>query len=151
MALFFLTAVVLLMPTTYAATTTTGTFTTNAKTTGVRTVDGNLIVAQAITFTLAGDIAGTALAHDTVVVFLATGKGVFFGSGTLVGTVLTKVGTIGFGFSGTFTGFPTLPILQGEVTFLDNGTGQLANLSGHGTIQGIINVGGTYSISVVFE
>jgi Protein of unknown function (DUF3224) len=128
-----------------------GNFTTRSTTTGVRQVDGILIVTQDITFTVTGDLSGTALAQDTVVINPATGTGFFFGSGTLTGTVLGRSGTIGFMFTGTFTGFPVLPRLRGHVVFFpESGTGQLRGLGGEGTLQGILDVGGTYSIEVEF-
>jgi hypothetical protein len=129
-----------------------GNFTTHSSTTGIQPANGRLIVTQDITFTVTGDLAGTALAQDTVVIDATAGTGFFFGSGTLTGTVLGKSGTIGFMFTGTFSGYPTLPKLLGHVVFFpDSGTGQLSGLSGEGTLQGILDVGGTYSIEVDFE
>jgi len=129
-------------------TTVTGPFTTTATNTGVRTVDGNLIVTQTLSITTAGDFAGTLLGSDTVIL-LSSGTGTFFGSGTFTGTVLGKSGTVTVSFTGTFTGFPTLPVLQGHTVFY-NGTGGLSNLEAQGTIQGVLNVGGTYTIQVLF-
>lgn len=129
----------------------TGNFTTHSTTTGVQSFNGILVVTQDITFTVIGDLSGTALAKDTVIINPSTGTGSFFGSGTLTGTVLGKAGTVGILFAGTFTGYPTLPNLQGHLVFLpETGTGQLAGLSGEGTLQGILDVGGTYSIQVRF-
>jgi hypothetical protein len=128
-----------------------GTFTTHSTTTSVQPVNGKLIVTQDITFTVSGDLSGTAMATDTVVIDQSTGTGFFFGSGTLTGTVLGKSGTVGLMFTGTFSGFPTLPKLRGRVVFFpESGTGQLSGLSGEGTLQGILDVGGTYSIELEF-
>jgi hypothetical protein len=129
-----------------------GNFTTHSTTTSIQPVNGKLIVTQDITFTVTGDVSGTALATDTVVVDQSTGTGFFFGSGTLTGTVLGKSGTVGFMFTGTFRGFPTLPKLRGHLVFFpESGTGQLSGLSGEGTLQGILDVGGTYSMEFDFE
>ena len=129
-----------------------GNFTTHSTTTSVQPVNGKLIVTQDITFTVTGDLSGTAMATDTVVIDQSTGTGFFFGSGTLTGTVLGKSGTIGFMFTGTFSGFPTLPKLRGRVVFFpESGTGQLSGLSGEGTLQGVLDVGGTYSIEFESE
>ncbi|HYY92182.1 MAG TPA: hypothetical protein VE955_09350 [Candidatus Dormibacteraeota bacterium] len=129
-------------------TTVAGSFTTTAINTGARAVDGNLIVTQTLTITTAGDLAGTLLGSDTVVL-LSSGNGTFFGTGTFTGTVLGRTGSSTVSFTGTFTGFPTLPVLQGHTVFY-NGTGGLSNFEAQGTIQGILNVGGTYSITVLF-
>jgi hypothetical protein len=129
-------------------TTVTGTFTTSATNTGFTVADGNLIVTQTLTFIAAGGITGNFVAQDTVVL-LASGDGTFFGSGTFTGTVLGQSGASQVSFSGTFRGFPTLPALQGQAIFY-NGSGGLANFQAQGAIQGILNVGGTYTFQVVF-
>lgn len=134
-----------------ASTTATGAFTTRSTTTGVQPFNGMLVVTQDITFTATGDVSGTAPAQDTVILNPSTGTGFFFGSGMLTGTVLGKSGSIRFDFSGSFTGYPALPRLQGSIVFLEGtGTGPLSGLSGEGTLQGILDVGGTYSIEVRF-
>src|SRR6266571_1631025 len=140
----------LLLSTVSAATptTVTGAFTTSATNTGVRIVDGNLIVTQTLTIVTAGDFAGTLAGQDTVIL-LSSGNGSFFGAGVFTGTVLGRSGSATVSFTGTFTGFPTLPALQGQTVFY-NGAGGLSNLEAHGTIQGVLNVGGTYSIQVLF-
>ena len=135
-----------------SATRAVGKFVTQSTTTSVQQVNGTLLVAQDVTFTITGDITGTALAKDTIVLNQATGTGSFFGIGTLgsgtkPATVLGRSGTIGFVFRGTFAGTP--PHLQGQVVFLpETGTGQLAGLEASGTLDGIIDVGGTFSIQV---
>ncbi len=67
--------------------------------------------------------------------------------GNLVITQVLRVsGTMNLSFSGTVN-FPSITLY---VTIL-GGTGGLANLHGQGTVQGILNVGGTYSIQYHFD
>jgi Protein of unknown function (DUF3224) len=129
----------------------TGDFTTHSTTTGVQQSNGMLLVSQDVTFTVTGGLSGTATAKDIILLNSSTGTGFFSGLGTLTGTVLGRSGTIAFVFNGTFSGYPTRPVLQGQIVFLPGtGTGQLAGMTGEGTLQGIIDVGGTYSIQVAF-
>ena len=134
-----------------APTTVAGDFITHSTTTGVQQVGELLFVKQDVFFSVTGGLSGTASSHDTVIINTSTGTGVFHGSGTFTGTILGRSGTIGFLFDGTFTGYPTLPKLRGRIVFLpDTATGDLEGMHAHGTLEGIIDVGGTYAIEVGF-
>src|SRR6266487_6856250 len=141
----------LLVPAAQAATTqtATGTFTTTATTISVTVVNGNTVIAQSLTINTSGDISGTLTGND-VAVITSTGSGFLVGSGTFTGTILGRSGTVGIGFAGTFS--PTTGQLNLQAAFLPGtGTGQLAGISGTGTIQGVFNIGGTYTFNVTFR
>jgi hypothetical protein len=98
-----------------------------------------------------GDISGTLVAKDVIVISL-TGQGSFAGGGTFTGTILGKSGSVGVAFTGTFVATSSTPPFTGQVNFVPGtGTGGLAGVSGGGSIQGTINVGGTYSFTVSFR
>ena len=129
--------------------TATGTFTTTATTINVQVVNGNTIITQSLTINTIGDISGT-LSGTDVAVITSTGSGFIAGSGTFTGTILGRTGTVVIGFAGTFS--PTTGQLNINAAFLPGtGTGQLTGIRGTGTIQGIFNVGGTYTFSVIFH
>jgi len=112
-------------------------------------VNGNTIITQSLTINTIGDISGT-LSGTDVAVITSTGSGFIAGSGTFTGTILGKTGTVGIGFAGTFS--PTTGQLNIQASFLPGtGTGQLTGIRGTGTIQGIFNVGGTYTFNVTFH
>jgi len=142
----------LFLPAAAQATTTqtaTGTFTTTATTINVQVIKGNTIITQSITINILGDISGT-LSGTDVAVITSTGSGFIAGSGTFTGTILGRSGTVGIGFAGTFS--PTTGQLNIQASFLPGtGTAQLTGIRGTGTIQGIFNVGGTYTFSVTFH
>ena len=132
-----------------AAQTATGTFTTTATTISVTIINGNTVITQSLTINAMGDISGSLTGSD-VAVITSTGSGFLAGIGTFSGTILGRAGTVGIGFAGTFS--PTTGQLNLQASFLrGTGTGQLAGISGTGTIQGIFNVGGTYTFSVTFQ
>ena len=149
---YLLPAVFLLfLPATQATTTqtATGTFTTKATTINIQVVNGNTIITQSLTINTIGDISGT-LSGTDVAVITSTGSGFIAGSGTFTGTILGRTGTVGIGFAGTFS--PTTGQLNIHAAFLpDTGTAQLTGVRGTGTIQGIFNVGGTYTFNVTFH
>ena len=70
----------------------------------------------------------------------------FFGSQTFTGTVLTASGTAQLVFSATFAGSN----FQGQSTIF-GGTDGLTNLHGQVTIQGIVNVNGSYSGFIILS
>jgi len=150
--IFYLLLAVLLLflPAAQASTTqtATGTFTTTATTINVQVVKGNTIITQSLTINTVGDISGT-LSGTDVAVITSTGSGFIAGSGTFTGTILGKTGTVGIGFAGTFS--PITGQLNINAAFLPGtGTAQLTGIRGTGTIQGIFNVGGTYTFNVSF-
>jgi hypothetical protein len=106
----------------------------------VSQVDNIVTIHEHFTLAISGTLSGTTDGTATVIVNLGTGNGVFFGTQTLTGTVLQHSGTVQLEFSATFVGNS----FQGQST-LYGGTGGLTNLNGHVTIQGIINVSGSYS------
>jgi len=141
----------LLVPAAQATTaqTATGTFTTTATTISVTIINGNTVITQSLTINAMGDISGSLTGSD-VAVITSTGSGFLAGIGTFSGTILGRAGTVGIGFAGTFS--PTTGQLNLQASFLrGTGTGQLAGISGTGIIQGIFNVGGTYTFSVTFQ
>ncbi len=147
--LFVLLIPLLLLPTARASTPTaaTGSFTTTALDTGLRVTDeGNLVITQVLTVTFAGDFIGALSGEDVVVIDPSTGHGTLRGTGSFSGTLTGVSGTMNLSFSGTVN-FPSITLY---VTIL-GGTGGLANLHGQGTVQGILNVGGTYSIQYHFD
>jgi len=150
--LYLMPAVFLLFLPAAQATTTqtaTGTFTTTATTIKVQVVNGNTIITQSLTINAAGDLSGT-LSGTDVAVITSTGSGFIAGSGTFTGTILGRAGTVGIGFAGTFS--PITGQLNIHAAFLPGtGTGQLTGIRGTGTIQGIFNVGGTYTFTVTFH
>jgi len=151
--LFLVPLLLLILPLAHAATvqTATGSFVTNSTTTSFNTINGFTIITQNIVFTTAGDISGTLLAKD-VIVISPTGQGFFAGSGTFTGTILGKSGSVGIAFTGTFVATSSTPPFTGQAKFVPGtGTGGLAGISGSGTIQGTINVSGTYSFQVTFR
>ncbi len=112
-------------------------------------VNGNTIITQSLTINALGDLSGT-LSGTDVAVITSTGSGFIAGSGTFTGTILGRSGTVGIGFAGTFS--PITGQLNIRAAFLEGtGTGQLAGIRGTGTIQGIFNVGGTYTFNVTFH
>ena len=149
---YLLPAVLLLFLPAAQATTTqtaTGTFTTTATTINVQVVNGNTIVTQSLTINTIGDISGT-LSGTDVAVITSTGSGFIAGSGTFTGAILGKAGTVGIGFAGTFS--PITGQLNIHAAFLPGtGTAHLTGIRGTGTIQGIFNVGGTYTFNVSFH
>jgi len=151
--LFLVPLLLLILPLAHAATvqTATGSFVTNSTTTSFNTINGFTIITQNIVFTTAGDISGTLLAKD-VIVISPTGQGFFAGSGTFTGTILGKSGSVAIAFTGTFVATSSTPPFTGQAKFVPGtGTGGLAGISGSGTIQGTINVSGTYSFQVTFR
>jgi len=150
--LYLLPAVFLLFLPAAQATTTqtaTGTFTTTATNINVQVVNGNTIITQSLTINTKGDISGT-LSGTDVALITSTGSGFIAGSGTFTGTILGRTGAVGIGFAGTFS--PITGQLNIQASFLPGtGTGQLTGIRGTGTIQGIFNVGGTYTFSVTFH
>jgi hypothetical protein len=141
----------LLVPAASAATTqtATGNFTTSATTISVHLINGNTVIDQSLTIFTTGDISGSLTGSD-IAVITSTGSGFLAGSGTFTGTILGRSGTVGIGFAGTFS--PVTGQLNLQGAFLQGtGTGQLAGISGTGTIQGIFNVGGTYTFTVAFH
>jgi hypothetical protein len=141
----------LLVPAANAATTetATGSFTTTATTISVQVINGNTVITQSLTILTTGDVSGS-LSGSDIAVITSTGSGFIAGSGTFTGTILGRSGTVGIGFAGTFS--PTTGQLNLQAVFLrGTGTGQLTGLSGTGTVQGIFNVGGTYTFTVTFQ
>jgi Protein of unknown function (DUF3224) len=151
--LFYLMPAVflLLVPAANAATTqtATGSFTVSATTISVHVINGNTIIDQSLTILATGDISGSLIGSD-IAVITSTGSGFLVGSGTFTGTILGRSGTVGIGFAGTFSPITAQLNLQG-VFLQGTGTGQLARISGTGTILGIFNVGGTYAFTVTFH
>jgi hypothetical protein len=151
--LFLAPLLLLVLPLAHAATlqTATGGFLTNSTVTSVNTFNGFTIITQNTVFTITGDISGTLVAKD-VIVISPTGQGFFAGGGTFTGTILGKSGSVGIAFTGTFVATSSTPPFTGQVNFVrGTGTGGLAGISGSGTIQGTINVSGTYSFQVAFR
>jgi len=149
--LYLLPLVLLLLPVAQGATvqTATGTFTTSATTISVNTVDGYTVITQSLLLTTTGGIAGT-LSGSDVAIITPTLTGFLSGRGTFTGIVLGRSGTVGIGFAGTFS--PITGQLNLQASFLQGtGTGQLTGISGQGTVQGVFNVGGTYTFSVSFR
>ena len=150
--LFSVPLLLFVLPLAHATTvqTATGTFLTNSTTTSFNTVNGFTIVTQNIVFEISGDISGTFVAKD-VIVISPTAQGSFAGGGTFTGTILGKSGSVGIAFTGTFVATSLTPPFTGQAKFVPGtGTGGLARISGSGMIQGTINVSGTYSFSVAF-
>jgi len=149
---YLLLAVFLLFLPAAQATTTqtaTGTFTTTATTINVQVISGNTIITQSLTINAIGDLSGS-LSGTDVAVITSTGSGFIAGSGTFTGTILGRTGTVGIGFAGTFS--PITGQLNIHAAFLPgSGTAQLIGIRGTGTIQGVFNVGGTYTFSVTFH
>jgi len=149
---YLLLAVFLLFLPAAQATTTqtaTGTFTTTATTINVQVISGNTIITQSLTINAIGDLSGS-LSGTDVAVITPTGSGFIAGSGTFTGTILGRTGTVGIGFAGTFS--PITGQLNIHAAFLPgSGTAQLIGIRGTGTIQGVFNVGGTYTFSVTFH
>jgi hypothetical protein len=126
----------------------TGTFTTTATTISVQVINGNTVITQRLTINALGDIVGS-LSGSDVAVITSTGSGFLAGSGTFTGTILSRTGTVGIGFAGTFS--PTTGQLNLQASFLaGTGTDQLTGIKGTGTIQGVFDVGGAYTFSVTF-
>ena len=141
----------LLLPVVSATTTQTasGNFTTTATTISVQVVNGNTIILQGLTIVTTSDISGSLSGKD-VAVITSTGSGFIAGGGTFTGTVLGRSGTVFIGFAGTFS--PVTGQLTIHAAFIPGtGTGQLKGVSGTGTVQGIFNVGGTYTFIVTFQ
>jgi len=112
-------------------------------------INGYTIITQSLTINALGDLFGT-LSGTDVAVITPTGSGFIAGIGTFTGTILGRTGTVGIGFAGTFN--PTTGQLNIRAAFLTGtGTGQLTGIRGTGTIQGIFNVGGTYTFNITFH
>ena len=115
---------------------------TGAVVAGVRPAGGNTFVSETETVTATGTFVGT-LVHDLVVTFRADGSLTFRGSGTFTGSV--------GGLSGTFEdpvegqGSVVTGQLSGSFP-ITRGTGDLAGLRGHATIEGVPATGGTYTV-----
>lgn len=126
-----------------------GNFTTTATTLSVNVINGNTVILQALTIKTTGGIIGSLSGKD-VAVITSTGSGFIAGSGTFTGSVLGRSGTVVIGFAGTFN--PANGQLSINAAFIrGTGTGELTGLSGTGTVQGVFNVGGTYSFNVTFQ
>jgi uncharacterized protein DUF3224 len=119
-----------------------GTFIDVTTSTQVRVADGNLILTQAVTQTLAGTFTGTASQQATTVVH-PTGAANFFGAETCMCTVAGKTGSLVFRFSGTVAPDGSF---EGQFVII-SGTGDLANLNGRGTVQSP----GTYTGVIHFD
>ena len=142
---------ILLLPLANATTSQTaaGNFTTTATTISVQVINGNTVILQGLTIITTGDISGSLSGND-VAVITSTGSGFIAGAGTFTGAVLGRAGTVVIGFAGTFS--PVTGQLNIHAAFIQGtGTAQLEGLSGTGTVQGIFNVGGTYTFSVTFH
>ena len=123
-----------------------GNFTTTVTSETVSQVDNILTIHEHFSLALSGTLSGTTEGTATVIVNLSTGNGVFFGSQTFTGTVLTASGTAQLVFSATFVGSN----FQGQSTIF-GGTDGLTNLQGQVAIQGIVNVSGSYSGFVILS
>jgi Protein of unknown function (DUF3224) len=112
-------------------------------------INGNTVITQSLTILTTGDLSGSLSGSDTAVI-TSTGSGFIAGSGTFTGTILGRSGTVEIGFAGTFS--PVTGQLNLQAVFLrGTGTGQLTRISGTGTVQGVFNVGGTYTFTVTFR
>ena len=121
-----------------------GSFSTTVTSETVSQVDSILIIHEHFSLLLTGTLSGTTAGTATIIVNLSTGQGVFFGSQTFKGTVLTASGTAQLVFSATFVGSN----FNGQSTIF-GGTGGLSNLHGEVSLQGIVNVSGSYSGFIV--
>jgi len=139
------------LPLAHAATaqTATGSFVTNSTVTSFNVFHGYTIITQNTVFAVTGDLSGTLVAKN-VIVINSTGQGFFAGGGTFTGTILGRSGSVGVAFTGTFVATSQTPPFTGQVT-LFHGTAGLAGINGGGAIQGTINVSGTYSFNVSFR
>ena len=117
-----------------------GNFTTTVTSETVSQVDNILTIHEHFSLLLTGTLSGTTTGTATVIVNLSSGEGLFFGSQTFTGTVLTASGTAQLVFAATFVGSN----FHGQSTIF-GGTGGLTNLKGQVAIQGIVNVSGSYS------
>ena len=115
---------------------------TGAVVTGVRTAGGNTFVSETETVTATGTFVGT-LVHDLVVIFRADGSLTFRGPGTFTGTVGGLSGTLEYTVEGQ--GSVVTGALHGSFA-ITRGTGDLAGVQGHVTIEGIAATGGTYTV-----
>ena len=113
----------------------------------VRQAGGTMIIKDITEQVLEGDVTGTAIFERT---FILHSNGKFNVHGIVTATAI--VGDR----SGTYTqravakGDMTTGTVQGTTVFL-SGTGDLANIHGHGTITGVSNVAGTYSGKIHFD
>lgn len=117
-----------------------GNFTTTVTSETVSQVDNILTIHEHFSLLLTGTLSGTTAGTATVIVNLSTGQGALFGSQTFTGTVLAASGTAQVVFAATFVGSN----FQGHSTIF-GGTGGLTNIHGEVSIQGIVNVSGSYS------
>ncbi len=139
----------LILPAAYATTPAqvTGSFTVASETvTGVRTVDGNLIISLTAVFDFTGPLTGSFVADFTIVA-KPTGEQTFQATGTYSGAVGGSSGSFDFNFVGSIEGGTAA---QGHLTIL-GGTGGLTNLHGELDLMGTVGVGGTYSGEIHFD
>ena len=115
---------------------------TGAVVTGVRTANGNVFVTETETVTSTGTFTGT-LVHDLLVTFHADGSLTFHGPGTFTGAVGGLSGTLEYAVAGQ--GSMVTGSLRGSFA-ITRGTGDLAGVHGHVTIEGIPATGGTYTL-----
>ncbi|SRR6266581_3012042 len=117
---------------------------TGAVVTGVRTADGNVFVTETETATSTGTLTGT-FVHDLVVTIHPDGSLTFHGPGTFTGTINGLSGTLEYVVEGQ--GSVVTGELRGSFA-ITRGTGDLASVQGHMTIEGIPATSGTYTVEL---
>ena len=115
---------------------------TGAAVTGVRLADGNVFVTETEYADATGTLTGT-FAHDLVVTVHPDGSLNFRGPGTFTGTVDGLSGTLEYVVEGQ--GSVVTGELRGSFA-ITRGTGDLADVQGRVTIEGIPATGGTYTV-----
>ena len=113
----------------------------------VRQAGGNTIIKDITEQCLYGDVTGTAIFART---FILHSNGMFNVHGICTVTVTEgdRIGT--FTERVVATGDIITGTVQGTTVIL-SGTGDLANIHGHGTITGVSNFAGTYSGKIHYD
>lgn len=93
---------------------------------------------------LTGDLEGI-LNGSFQVTITEDGSGVFHGFSVFEGTYKGRTGTFYFSENGRIS---NSVFLEGNFAVVD-AEGELAGIHGHGTINGILGVGGTYTMRVI--
>ncbi len=119
---------------------------TGASAPDVRMAGGNTIISQTGTTTITGTFEGTMESEVTVVIH-PNGKTNTRVTGMFNGSVDGSSGTLVMRFAAL--GDAVTGEMEGNWVIL-SGTGDLVNLRGQGTVEGIGGVGGTYWGQIIF-
>ncbi len=144
---FLLLALMIAPVTVTAPMPASGTWTdTGASAPDVRMAGGNTIISQTGTTTVTGTFEGT-MESNVKVVIHPNGKTNTWVIGVFSGSVDGLSCTLVMRFAAT--GNAVTGEMEGNWVIL-SGTGDLANLRGQGTVEGVGGVGGTYSGQILF-